>query len=378
MKTQNRRSPAVLPRLAASLALMLTAYAAASQSPSAVQSDAERLKKELGLQETPVALRDRPGWLAPRVILVMKPDGHDVEWLRAAAPGVELIAASDMAVAVAAAPRADAVIGFCSAELLDRGKNIRWIQLMSAGVEHCVTTPAVAQRDILVTNMQRVAAPVMAEHVMAMTLSLARELPAYLRQQDEARWSRSTGALALQGKMMLIAGLGGIGTEVARRAQSFGMRIVATDASNRPAPDFVIHVGQPSELLALAREADVIVNTLPLTPATTGVFNAEIFAAMKPRALFINVGRGKTVVTSELVEALKGNRLGGAGLDVTEPEPLPANHPLWRLPNVIVTPHVATDSDLGREHSWQIARENLRRFVAGERMLSVVDVKRGY
>jgi phosphoglycerate dehydrogenase-like enzyme len=217
---------------------------------------------------------------------------------------------------------------------------------------------------------------------MAMTLALARGLQTYVREQEAGRWNADAvgdqGTMALQGKTMLIAGLGGIGTEVAKRAHAFDMRITATRASNKPAPAFVSHVGPPEELLALLRDADVVVNSLPLTPETKGVFDARAFAAMKPTALFINVGRGATVVTPELVRALNEKRLGGAGLDVTDPEPLPADSPLWKMSNVIITPHVSTDSDFGSERHWLIARENLRRYVAGESMLSVIDVKRGY
>lgn len=364
------------------LALTLLSRAVLSDERAQPAAEASPLIAELGLLEAPTALRDQSGWQKPRVVIVRDPAPHELDWLAAVAPGVELIVARDNDAAVAAAARADAVIGFCSPELLAQGTKIRWLQLMSAGVERCVAIPAVKEGGILVTNMQRVAGPVMAEHVMAMTLALARALPKFVRLQDQGKWGRQaegdSGAVALQGKTMLIAGLGGIGTEVARRAHAFGMRIVATRASNRPAPEFVSHVGPPSELIALAREADVIVNTLPLTPETAGVFDAKVFATMKPRALFINVGRGGTVVTSELVKALTEKRLGGAGLDVTDPEPLPADHPLWHAPNVIITPHVSADSDFGSEHRWQVARENLRRYVAGDRMLSVVDVKRGY
>lgn len=365
------------------LAMTLVPEQALPQSSSGADGDIAAVIRELGLKESPNALSQEPGWRKPKVVIVTPPTGQDLEWLRGAAPNVELVVARDAAAAIAAAPRADAVIGFCSPELLSRGKHIRWIQVMSAGVERClVNNPAIAERGILVTNMQRVAGPVMAEHVMAMALSFARGLPGYLRNQERGAWEQptdeTTSAFALQGKTMLIAGLGGIGTEVARRAHAFEMRIVATDASNRPPPDFVSHVGPPEELLTLAREADVIVNTLPHTPQTTGLFDTKIFAAMKPRAIFINVGRGKTVDTDALVKALQEKRLGGAGLDVTDPEPLPKDHPLWQLPNVIITPHVASDSDSGNKLHWQVARENLRRFVAGDRMLSVVDVKRGY
>lgn len=372
---------APLPPLALGALLAGTLHLTAGHATTQSGNDATAFIQELGLREAPTALRDQPGWRKPRTIIVPK-DGYDLAWLREAAPGVEFIVARDDAEAEAAAPRADAVFAFCSAKLLERGHKIRWMQLMNAGVERCLANTAIAERGILVTNMQRVAGPAMAEHVMAMLLSISRGLPMYLRQQEQSRWDQPSDedspAFVLQDKTMLIAGLGGIGTEVARRAHAFGMRIVATSASNRPAPEFVSHLGPPEELLALAREADVIVNSLPLTAQTTRVFDAKIFSAMKPTAVFINVGRGGTVDTGELVKALQEKRLRGAALDVADPEPLPSDHPLWRMPNVVITPHVSADTDRGRTLRWQVARENLRRYVAGERMLSVVDVKRGY
>jgi phosphoglycerate dehydrogenase-like enzyme len=177
---------------------------------------------------------------------------------------------------------------------------------------------------------------------------------------------------------VLVVGLGGIGTEVAKRAHALGMRVIATRASGRDGPPFVSYVGLPDELRKLAGEADFIVNTTPLTPATTGVFDAAFFAATKQGAYFVNVGRGKSVVQSDLVDALKSGRIAGAGLDVTDPEPLPSDHPLWKFPNVIITPHVSAESDVDQQVRFAILRENLRRYVAGEKMLSVVDVAKGY
>jgi phosphoglycerate dehydrogenase-like enzyme len=158
------------------------------------------------------------------------------------------------------------------------------------------------------------------------------------------------------------------------------MKVIATRASNRPAPPYVSRVGPPGDLIAMAREADIVVNTLPLTDETRGVFNAAAFAAMKPSAYFFNVGRGRTVVTADLVNALQSKKLAGAGLDVTDPEPLPADHVLWKMSNVIITPHVSADLEpgVGMDSRWLLVRENLRRYVAGEKMLSVVDPARGY
>jgi phosphoglycerate dehydrogenase-like enzyme len=284
--------------------------------------------------------------------------------------------------AVAMVRDADAVLGFCTADVLAAGTAIRWVQAYSAGVERCVAIPAVRERAILLTNMQRVAGPVMAEHVMAMMLAFTRGLDFYIPERMAARWTPElpppARMLVLEGKTLLVVGLGGIGTEVAKRAHAFGMRVLATRASSHEAPPFVSHVGLPDELNKLAAEADFVVNTTPLTAATTGVFNAAFFASVKPGAYFFNVGRGASVVQADLIAALKSGRLAGAGLDVTDPEPLPKDSPLWQLPNVIITPHVSAESDLGNQARFAILRENLRRYVAGEKMLSVVDVAKGY
>jgi phosphoglycerate dehydrogenase-like enzyme len=300
--------------------------------------------------------------------------------LQPVAPGVEFIVARPGEEAKQAA-KADAVIGLCSADVLAAGKSIKWMQLFTAGVERCVSIPAVAERDILVTNMQRIGGPIIAEHVMGMMLAFTRGLDLYVPAQAHAEWRRITppGRMAVvDGKTMLVVGLGGIGSEVAKRAHALGMKVVATRASGRTGPDFVSYVGLPDELPKLASEADFVVNTAPLTPQTTGIFDAAFFAKMKPTAYFINVARGKSVVTSALVEALNSKKIAGAGLDVTDPEPLPPDHPLWKAENVKITPHVANDSDLGYDAQIKVVQENLRRYVAGERMLSVVDVSKGY
>jgi phosphoglycerate dehydrogenase-like enzyme len=182
----------------------------------------------------------------------------------------------------------------------------------------------------------------------------------------------------LRGRTLLVVGLGGIGTEVARRAHGFGLRVVATRASPAPRPDFVAYVGTPAELAALAGDADIVVNCTPLLPSTERLFDAAFFAAMKPGGLFINVGRGKSVVQADLIAALRDGQLAGAGLDVTDPEPLPADDPLWQAPNVLITPHVSASSDRVFDRVFLLARENLRRYVSGEPLLSVVDRERGY
>jgi phosphoglycerate dehydrogenase-like enzyme len=373
------------PRQILAYCLCLCSLLAGPPSPAVAGEPAPSvatLVRDLGLQEAAEPVSARPGWVRPERVLVWNLQHELLGVLREAAPGVEVVAVTSAEEALAQVATADAILGLCSPELLEAGPRIRWIQTYSAGVERCVSIPAVRERGLLITNMQRVAGPVMAEHVMAMMLALARGLNFYIPERIAARWTRQlpepAQMLTLSGKTLLVVGLGGIGVEVARRAHAFGMKVVATRASSREGPDFVSYVGLPGELGKLAGDADFIVNTTPLTPETRGMFDARFFAAAKPGAFFFNVGRGGSVVQQDLVAALESGRLAGAGLDVTDPEPLPAASPLWKMNNVIITPHVSAASDLGNAARFAVARENLRRYVAGERMLSVVDLERGY
>jgi len=341
-----------------------------------------RLVAELGLHESPVALRDRPGWAPPRKVVLMGADAARVAWMQAAAPGVTVVSAPDRAAAAREAADADVLIGECVPDVIAAGTGLRWVQRMYAGVERCVAIPAFAERGIVLTNMQKVAGSVMAEHVMALMFGLTRGLATYVPAQATGAWDPEavpeSRMWEVKGRTMLVAGLGGIGTEVAKRAHALGMTVIATRNSGTDGPDYVAEVGLADKLLPFAGRADVIVSTLPLTPETKGLMDKAFFDAAKRGALFINVGRGATVVTDDLVAALQDGRLGGAGLDVTDPEPLPPAHPLWRAPNVIITPHISAALEGNEEPRWILARENLRRYVAGEKLLSEVDLKKGY
>lgn len=375
MKTIRRPPIALL----AAIWLMTAAFPAGAADEAAATT---RLIAELGLKESAHVLADRPGWVPPEKVLIPATDADRMAWLQAAAPGVTLLPAQDRAEAARLAADADAVIGFCTPEVLAAGLRIRWIQVLSAGVERCIGIPGFADRGIVLSNMQKIAGPVMSEHVLAFTLGLARGLATFVPLQARGEWKDDAVPEArmwsLEGKTMLVVGLGGIGTETAKRAHALGMKVIAIRNSSRDGPPYVAEVGMSGELAAFAGRADVIVNTLPLTAETKHLFDKVFFDAAKRGALFINVGRGASVVTTDLIAALEDGRLGGAGLDVTDPEPLPADHPLWRAPNVLITPHISATTDLGEEPRWLIARENLRRYAAGGRLLSEVDVGRGY
>jgi phosphoglycerate dehydrogenase-like enzyme len=369
--------------LATALAVCGGLLAMAEKAPAAddTRAAAAQLIESLGLHVAPQPVRERPGWRPPRVILVGKSrELHELlPELQQAAPEARLVEIS------AATPRdiadADAAIGLCSAAVLTKATHLEWIQWGEAGVERCVQQPLVRARRPLVTNTQRTGAPSMAEHVLALMLALSRHLPAFLREQQGRHWM-AWDAVApltdLDGKTVLVVGLGGIGTEVARRAHALGMRVIATRASGHTGPEYVSYVGLPDELLKLTREADYVVNCLPLTPQTTAIFNREFFATMKHSAYFISVGRGRSTVTADLVAALDNGTIAGAGVDVVDPEPLPDDSPLWRAPHLIITPHISADTPAARANYSLLLRENLRRYVAGEPMLSVVDIERGY
>ncbi len=363
------------------LALLLW-FPAGAASAEGDDAGVARLVADLGLRESATAVSERPGWRAPRKIVVMGADAQRLAWLQAAAPGVALVSAADRAAAIREVADADAVIGVCAPDIVQAGPRLRWIQHLYAGVERCVGTPGFAGRGIVLTNMQKVAGPVMSEHVLAFMLGLARGFAAYIPAQGRGEWADEavpeSRMWSLEGKTLLVAGLGGIGNEVARRAQALGMNVIATRNTPHEKPDWVSEQGLAGDLPAFVARADVIVDCLPLTPETKGVFDRRIFDAAKPGVLFVNVGRGGTVVTADLVAALESGQVGGAGLDVTDPEPLPPDHPLWKTPNVLITPHVAAATDLGEEPRWLIARENLRRYVAGGKLLSEVDPGRGY
>ena len=379
------RLPIVVVVLGALALLALNTGVAASaagdstQPTAAAPATTAQLIESLGLHIAPTPVRERKGWRPPRVILVSRNEGDLVPQLRKAAPQTKIIpidAATPKEIAAA-----DATIGVCSAEVLKTAEHLGWIQWPAAGVERCVGQPLLRERAPLLTNLQRTMGPSIAEHVITMMLALSRHFDEFYRQEQQGHWESEDAAPELEdvgGKTVLVAGLGGIGTEVARRAHALGMRVVATRASGREGPDFVSYVGLPDELLKLTREADYVVNCLPLTPETTAIFNKDYFAAMKRSAYFISIGRGRSTVTADLTAALSQGTIAGAGLDVVDPEPLPPDNPLWHAPHLILTPHISANTAVSREARNAVITENLRRYVAGEPMLSVVDITRGY
>lgn len=303
-------------------------------------------------------------------------------------PGIEraealadLAFADDPAEVAELLPGADAVLAWRPrAELLRpgfaRAARLRWIQAASAGVDGLLF-PELVESDVVVTNAHGVFDGPMAEYALALLLAFAVDLPRTLELQRERRWEpRETERLA--GRTLLVAGQGSIGRAVARLARAVGMRVLAVASRPRAGDGVVEEVGGPGDLPRLLGEADFVVNVLPLTERTRGLFGREAFAAMRPGARFVNLGRGGTVDEDALVEALREGRIAGAALDVFAEEPLPPDSPLWSAPNAIVSPHISGSARGWQEAVVELFLENLRRFAAGEPLTGVVDKRLGY
>jgi phosphoglycerate dehydrogenase-like enzyme len=338
------------------------------------------LIEETGVREGAVASRDLEGWRPPEKIIVRGSEEF-VAALQAEFPDVRMVPYGSAEELLQQTADADAMVNFCDTRAVAAAPRLVWVQASSAGVERCFEADAIASGDVLLTNMQKMSSPAIGEHAVAMMLSLTRGLVHHSRIMPEGGWHRSVGSeigmMSVEGKTVLVVGLGGIGIEAAKRASALGMRVLATRNSSRSGPDFVDYVGLSDELFELAAEADVVINALPLTPATEGLFDEAFFNAVKRGVFFINVARGRSVVTDDLIVALEDGRVAGAGLDVTDPEPLPADHPLWQVPNVVITPHIAWYGSDG-ERQRVLATENIRRFIAGDALLNVVDPTRRY
>jgi len=348
--------------------------------------DTDAAIAEMGLEETGPAVRDLPGWRKPeKVYINFSAYGPEselqmmLESARKAAGDVEIVQVTGR-LSDDIINNMEVLISRCNPEVLAKAPRLRWHQHSSHGIEDCLN-PAVQESHFIMTNAQHTSGPPIAEHALALLMMMTRGLHVFHTAQMQQQWidrNIDYPIIELGGKTMLIAGLGGIGTELAKRAHALGMTVLATRNSSREGPDFVEYVGLSDELYELAKRADVVVNALPLTNDTRGLFDKKFFDTVKPGAFFISFGRGESTVTADLIAALKDGRISGAGLDVTDPEPLPTGHELWTLPNVIITPHMASTTDQGRWRRWVVVQENLRRYVNGDKLLNVVDKKLGY
>jgi phosphoglycerate dehydrogenase-like enzyme len=313
-----------------------------------------------------------------------------------AARPMAVVQARNETEACAAIADTDALFGNLTPAVLRSATRLRWAQAPTASMEKYLFDELAAS-PVVVTNMRGIYSDVIADHVFGFILCFAKNFHVYIRQQAQGVWhalGRDTNelpgyggpgevhpsdraALTLGDYTLGVVGLGGIGTETARRGLAFGMKVIAADARADTAPEGVT-LWRPERLPKLLGASDFVVLTVPHTPQTFKLIRREQLRQMKRTAYLINVGRGVVADLADLTAALQAGEIAGAGLDVFEQEPLPAGHPLWKMPNVIITPHTAAASPRVAERHLEVLLDNLRRFVAGEPLRNVVDKRQWF
>ena len=251
-----------------------------------------------------------------------------------------------------------------SDELIRKAKNLDWIQALGTGVDSILALPSLP-KSVLLTSTRGIHGPQMSELAILLMLALARRFPDMVRNQDKAVWERWPGELLWQKKAGIL-GLGAVGEAIARKCKAFGMAVYGVNRSKKPV-DAVDRLSGLENLLAVARDVDFFIVVVPLTAETRGMVGAEVFSAMKPTAFLLNLARGPVVDEQALMRALESKTIAGAGLDVFDEEPLPRNHPFWKMKNVILTPHIGGSSIFYANQVLSIFRENLRQYLQGER-----------
>ena len=271
---------------------------------------------------------------------------------------------------------ADAAFGTISRELLERAERLRWLQAPAIAPPAGYYYPELVEHPVVVTNFREIFNDHIAAHIMAFLLAFARGLHYYIPRQLRREWgpeALNTGVVHLPETTVLMLGVGGIGAEAARLCAAFGIRVVGVDARRADAPEGVAEIHKPDALDRLLPEADFVVMTIPHTPQTEGLMDADRFELMKSSAFLINIGRGKTVKLDDLDRALRSGEIAGAALDVFETEPLPPDHPIWTAPNVLLTPHTAGFGPYLDDRRFEIILDNARRFAEGRDLRNVVD-----
>lgn len=308
----------------------------------------------------------------------MSPDA--IRELQSASPKAKVVAVTD-ATAMSEMGDADAILGSIKPEWVRAGKKLKWYQTYSAGVEHVMllSEPDLQKSGITVTNCKIIQGPEIADHALALLLTLTRGLNRVVANRTKEEWEPAGyQAIELRGKTAVVIGVGGIGTQIATRAHGFGMKVIGVDPKDIPFMTVLERTVKPDQLDEVLPLADVLFISAPHTAQSQGMIGPKQFELLKKNSYFIAVSRGKLYDMPSLVKALDSKRLAGAGVDVTDPEPLPKGHALWKFENAIITPHIATKSDQLDGRRMEVLKENIQRFADGRPLLHVVDKNLGY
>jgi D-2-hydroxyacid dehydrogenase (NADP+) len=319
---------------------------------------------------------------AQKKILVAAGDASLATELQAVTPKARIVRATPANMMQEIAD-ADGYIGDIKPAEVRAGKNLKWVQVMSAGVEK-ILFPASGESDlrdsnITLTNNKVVQGPEIADHALAMLLMISRNLYKLYQNDKQEIWdSRNYKGIELNGKTAVVIGVGGVGSQIALRANAFGMSVIGVDPEDKPFLPFIKRWVKPDQLDEVVPLADVVFVSAPDTPKSHKMMGAHEFELMKKNSYFIAVSRGGVYDMGGLVKALDERKLSGAGVDVTDPEPLPKGHALWKFDNVVVTPHIAGRSDQDAGRMVGTIKENIQRFVDGKPLINVVDKQKGY
>ena len=297
---------------------------------------------------------------------------------RNAGQGAAIVVAKSQADMARETADADGVIGGISKDQFAKARNLKWLQTYSAGVE-AYRWKEFLESNIVLTNCKIVQGPNIADHAMALLLALTRGLNDFFVAKEKEQFDREGhNLLELQDMTAVVIGVGGIGSQIAQRAHGFGMKVIGVDPKDLPPNINVTRMVYPSQLDSVLPLADVVFVSAPLTPESRHMMGPREFDLLKKSAFFVAVSRGGLYDTPSLVKALDSHKLAGAGLDVTDPEPLPQGHPLWKFPNVVITPHVAGTSPGSHARRVGVFKDNISHFVRNEPMRNVVDKQKGY
>lgn len=315
-----------------------------------------------------------------KILVYMEMEARHLRMVKDAAGSAELVQVESYEDAEREMPDADVAFMWqrMPQELFDKARKLKWVHTWGAGPEGFLF-PAFIESDVMLTTGKGIAGPHVAEQAMALLLGITRGVRHAMRHPS---WTQRKPirrvVWELTGRTMGIVGFGGNGQSVAMRAHGFGMRIIAVDPEPVTLPPFVESCWKMDRFHDLLAESDVVVICAPLTPSTRGMFDRAAFARMQRHAILINVARGAVVDQTAMIEALENGVIGAAGLDTVQPEPLPEDHALWRMENVLLTPHVGGGSPLRQDRIVERFCENLKRFSAGAPLIGQVDKRKGY
>ena len=313
------------------------------------------------------------------VLCLLPVEQRHKEKLEKAGEGCSFVYSSGDTVSKEQVAEANIILGLPAAELINASENLELLQTSSAGVDPYIKS-GVLNKKTLLTNSTGAYSQAVAEHALACTLTLQKKLHLYRDAQKEGRWSEYGTVCSISDSTVLIVGLGDIGCYYARLVKALGAYVIGVKRRSSAKPDCVDELYTMDSLKELLPRADVVFSILPGTKSTYHLYTEELFEAMKSSAVFLNLGRGGAVAADALYDAVSTGKIAAAAVDVTEPEPLPADHPLWKLDNLLITPHVSGFYHLPAtfERVVDIAANNLSRYLKGQELINIVDFETGY